>query len=55
MSMRVTLTVDVDALSEKEAFALLENRLKTVDFGYVEFAECEEIDNTPSDSHLLAS
>ena len=55
MSFRVTLTLDVDALSEQEAFNMVERRLNTPDFWSVEFADAKEIDDTPGDSHLLES
>lgn len=53
MSMRVILTVDVQALSEQEAIRMVENRLRTPDFGNVEFiGDAEEIDDTPSDDRM---
>lgn len=52
MIRRVTLTVEVDTPTEAEAFALVEERLRSVECSRVEFADCEEVELEPSEAKL---
>lgn len=50
---RVTLTVEVEAPTESEAFRVTEGALRRVEFGAVVFEDCKEIDPEPSEAKLV--